>query len=1739
MKQNRFLIRLITLAVATIMCLVVVQTASATAPTGMVARWAFDEGIGSTVADATGNGNDGTLSGGKFGNALYFDGSDDYINIGNNPELKPTAQITIEALVKYDEFFSDSAGHGIVSEGHYYSNTGFMLYQNTGTPYNRVRFFICTTTGNYISSSNTLLSLDTWYHLALTYDGSTLSLYINGVLDKSISATGGIKWTPEYDLLIGSTYTPTGSKFSGTIDEVRISSTAHTSFDTANPPSVETDTVGLWHFDESVGTTAYDSSSYSNDGTIYGATWAGPTWTNGYFGKALSFDGIDDYVILDDNEFSDAELDEYTFEAWVYIESLDSVERRIFDDEGGLRPMLTSGNKLQAFHWDSTAWAGKTITWSTTPTTSTWYHITQTYDGSDLKFYIEGELVGTISCDAWKPDDLDREVNLGTWWQGLGRNWKGLIDETRIWNRALSDEEIKMHAWGLVGEWDFDEDSGSTAYDSSGFGNHGEIVSATRVSGRYGNALSFDGAEDYVSVPDNVVIEPSEITVEAWVKSSTSPGAYKHIISKDLTSHTGWSSYGLYTGSSGGLRFYIGHSNPTYTLSPDAGTGVWDGEWHHVAGTYDGAQVSLYVDGVFIGSSSSTESIDFEGTGSLFFGTYTPSRLFFQGEIDEVKIWNQALVPIKFDQTGLDCSAGGELVVEVSDPIPLNYEDLPFVMMVPSGSSVDYVFESIIPGGSGKQFVLQDVTGGASPSDAGVAPTSIIGNYETQYYLTVETNPAALTAFAEEGWYDQGTDVELTAPDICGYTFLYWKIDGAKQGDGVNPITVTMDSPHTATAYYFEWVTVSGHKYEDIDGSRPETDPLQDWTMKMYAFCDDFEDGNADGWTTFGTGGIWTIDDDDMGAGISKVYSQSDLTWTTTSTYDTYWRSYAGDPTWDDYTVEAKVKVVDDSGFAPIAGIFFRVQGFTDTSEYYLFRIDGRQPYGIALIKSPNTAVASYVPFDVNEGQVYNLKVEVSGANIKCYVDGALKIEKTDPDPLLGGAIGVGTFNSHSHFDDICVYQSTDTISDGSYDFIVKQPGTYAIEEELKDGWTQTYPADGYTIDITEGDAGITITDQDFWNFEWATISGTKYSTGKGFCDDFEIYECGSDGSPIWTADTGAWTIVEDGGHGQVYHGILVGRAFSNIDVETDSMIISADFKALDSSPPTSWANGFIIFDYIDPDNFKRAGLGVGDPRYIIDGFVSGVKVDSLQIAAPGISKETWYNLKVEIAGDTVYLYVDGTLEAQLTFTDPIGTGKIGVETGTAESYFDNFCFKPKTEMLENWDFILYDEYGAIHDEDTTGPDGQYELIAKYPGDYSVYEAVKDGWTLVYPDKEEAQYGPDEYLGYEVTIESSGEAVTGLDFWNFEWMTVSGYKFFDADGNGEYDTGEPDLQYWDIELYKDGALYGDDTTDETGYYEIQIKNPGIYTVKEILIADWWERTTDDYTFTVSSGEAVTYNFGNWLGPSEITTSGLCWFDKDEAEGRQFRVIFTPDVNDNPNLYKVSATNPGQFYYNIFFSGSLTTEIFEITLPEDFETQGANPIHVYNSLNTGPFGCLVPGEDITDQFEITLNGNLIGVDPIDPYNGFLYITVHCDYELKQTGGYEPHLYQDNYGIWRADAAREDVIEIFDLTDYTFSVSGLVSDSQTIENRNVFKKFRGIAGLVTKSDGITPSDDFTVTITGDVLTTPIVLTTDEDGFYGWNYFHKGKPTTFHVDFGGDIIDIKLKAGRFAEVSYQLLP
>ena len=202
----------------------------------------------------------------------------------------------------------------------------------------------------------------------------------------------------------------------------------------------------------------------------------------------------------------------------------------------------------------------------------------------------------------------------------------------------------------LLAHWTLDEGIGQVAGDTSGQGNNGELGASAAPDGADpawvqghagGNALSFDGSS-YVTVPDTGVLEPPHIGVDAWVRRSESPGNWLYVLSKGSVD-CDHSAYGLYTGFSGGMAFYVS-SLSHYAISPEVSPAiVWDGAWHHIIGSYDGERVRLWIDGSQVGAGTPVSmTIAYtKGSKGVYIGAYRGTcNLGFKGAIDDVSVWD-------------------------------------------------------------------------------------------------------------------------------------------------------------------------------------------------------------------------------------------------------------------------------------------------------------------------------------------------------------------------------------------------------------------------------------------------------------------------------------------------------------------------------------------------------------------------------------------------------------------------------------------------------------------------------------------------------------------------------------------------------------------------------------------------------------------------------------------------------------------------------------------------------------------------------------------------------------------------------------------------------------------------------------------------------------------------------------------------------------------------------------------
>ena len=215
-----------------------------------------------------------------------------------------------------------------------------------------------------------------------------------------------------------------------------------------------------------------------------------------------------------------------------------------------------------------------------------------------------------------------------------------ITGSTIIWQLGqVAEAAILDPHPGLVGWWRFDEEDGTIAEDSSGYGNHGTIYGATSVDGKCGKALSFDGTNDYVDCRAGESLTLTEnFTIEGWFKTSSVPD-YPAIYAR----YYGGSATGKYSAiaflKDGKLQAIIADGASFESVSSAAEYD--DGKWHHAAFTLSSTQLILYIDGAAETPTTRTINPGSNPAETRHVGKYAAN--YFNGIIDEVRIYNRAL----------------------------------------------------------------------------------------------------------------------------------------------------------------------------------------------------------------------------------------------------------------------------------------------------------------------------------------------------------------------------------------------------------------------------------------------------------------------------------------------------------------------------------------------------------------------------------------------------------------------------------------------------------------------------------------------------------------------------------------------------------------------------------------------------------------------------------------------------------------------------------------------------------------------------------------------------------------------------------------------------------------------------------------------------------------------------------------------------------------------------------------
>lgn len=281
------------------------------------------------------------------------------------------------------------------------------------------------------------------------------------------------------------------------------------------------------------------------------------------------------------------------------------------------------------------------------------------------------------------------------------------------------------------------------------------------------------------------------------------------------------------------------------------------------------------------------------------------------------------------------------------------------------------------------------------------------------------------------------------------------------------------------------------------------------------------------------------------------------------------------------------------------------------------------------------------------------------------------------------------------------------------------------------------------------------------------------------------------------------------------------------------------------------------------------------------------------------------------------------------------------------------------------------------------------------------------------------------------------------------------------------------------------------------------------------------------SYTDSAGHSSTVTGSDTSGyfshvPGMVTNSSLCDF------GNDFTLVFTPDIKyytSSLPAYKLSGSNPGQFFYNVFQTDGTGT--VTLTLPYPFVTQGATPIHVYSGLTTytsNGMTCLQPTGEIKNyNTQVTLSSypanNYAGTTTVTltdlPTSGFLYINIHLDYGLEKLNGWVKNGANANYNL--AINPTMPHVNIINNTQHSFT-SSIPNSTDSVYNNNEFKNVKGFGGLAMIRTGTVDGVDQYEGLQGATVQlwkgTRLIetMTTDVNGWYLSNYVHSGKEATY---------------------------
>jgi type II secretory pathway pseudopilin PulG len=590
--------------------------------------WKLDETSGTTAADSSGNGNNGTLTNmagsewttGQIDGALAFNGTSNYVSIPTlDSKFSNTSTFTAAGWFKTTQStgLQTIVGQWGTPASHVVFGWEVLVVNNKVA----ARFGLANFTSPQITGTSTVND-GNWHDFALVYRAypSSSVLYVDG----SSQGTGAMNFysaPPYMKFRIGDgSYNAHGGAegggpFQGTIDDVRIYNRALTAAEVAQ--------LAIRYKD-------FTETKAGSDTTSLAIPTPSATAVGDLLIAAIATDGDTSASIAAPS-------------GWTLI------------NRGAYSSAVTLG-----VWWMNASSAGTishTFTWTGSQQAYGWM---MRFTGHDPTNPINASSSsGATSATPTSPAVTTTVQNCLILRLGAFDDDEITVDSPGLAGHiAITMDKSSADPTGLVGWWKLNETSGTTTADSSGNGNNGTLVNMNPatdwVTGQIGGALDCDGTNDYVNCGNGASLNiTAQVTLAVWVKTrDCGNSAFNPYVDK------GDHSYALRHNSSNNLSFAI-HTNSTWYAADYAVTSAFNNSWHHVAGSYDGSNVKLYVDGVLRGTTNHVGSIDSTTYGVNIGRCSEQTSRLYNGVIDDVRIYNRALSATEIAQLASGAVSGG------------------------------------------------------------------------------------------------------------------------------------------------------------------------------------------------------------------------------------------------------------------------------------------------------------------------------------------------------------------------------------------------------------------------------------------------------------------------------------------------------------------------------------------------------------------------------------------------------------------------------------------------------------------------------------------------------------------------------------------------------------------------------------------------------------------------------------------------------------------------------------------------------------------------------------------------------------------------------------------------------------------------------------------------------------------------------------------------------------------------